>query len=95
MAYYTKKLGLITFNITQDAHKRAIQTATFFRIFIQSEYFQESPQLDAISIHDTTIISRDIISMTVIRRFINASINFGNTFTGVTTLFQFASQVEL
>jgi hypothetical protein len=93
--FYMKKLGLITFNITHEAPKRAIQIATLFNKLTHFVYLLASTQLIVINTQDQTIINNDIIRITVIKRFIKAPINVGNALTGVTTLSQFASAFEL
>ena len=71
--------------MTHEAPRRAIPVATLFSRLTQLVYLLASIQLIVISTHDHTIISRDMISIIVIKRFINAQISTGNALIGVTS----------
>ena len=90
-----KKFGLITLSITHEAHSKAIHVATLFKRLIHFVYLLVSAQLIVISTHDQIIIINDMRRMIVINKLIKAPMSVGNALIGVTTLFQFASHVEL
>jgi hypothetical protein len=90
-----KKLGLITFNITHEAPRRAIQIATLFNKLTHFVYLLASTQLMVISTQDQTIINNDIIRIIVIKRFIKAPINVGKALIGVTLPFPLFSNVVI